>query len=46
MEDVILGDEREIQQRIVLEDNERGRYNKKYLLHYERWDIYVSDKNN
>ena len=44
MEDVNLDDERERQWRMVFEDNDGGVDDAKSLLHANRWDVYVNEK--
>ena len=45
-EDVNLDDEREHHWRMVSKDNDGGVDDKKSLLHANRWDVYVNEKEN
>ena len=44
MEEVVLDDERGSHWRTFSEENEGGRDYYKYLLHNNRWYVYISDK--
>ena len=46
MYNVNLNDERECHWRVVSVDNDRGVEDAKALLHANRWDIYVNEKQN
>ena len=41
MEDVLVDDERDPQWRIVLDENEGGRDDEKYLQHSKIWGVYT-----
>ena len=44
MEDVRLNDERDNHFRVGFENNNGGIYDKKSLIHANRWYIYIIDK--